>query len=71
MIDDHSKSFQFPLALRPRDAAAAIGVSERTLYSWANDPDSGIPVIRRGNTVLYPVRELQDWLAAQVKKEAK
>lgn len=64
-----SESPVLPLALRPREAATALGISERTLFAWTNDPNSGIPVIRIGNVVLYPVREAQDWLAAQAKKE--
>lgn len=51
-----------PLALRPRDAAAALGVSERLLYDWAHF--HGLPVVRIDRTVLYPVDGLRDWLKA-------
>lgn len=53
------------LALRPREAALALGISERTLFAWTDDPTSGIPVIRIGNIVLYPVRDIQDWLSSK------
>jgi excisionase family DNA binding protein len=51
------------LALRPREAAAALGVSERTLWAWTAAGE--VPHVRRGKTVLYPVGELTRWLAEQ------
>ena len=56
------------LALRPREAAAALGVSERTLWTWTRE--GTIPHVRRGKTVLYPVDVLRDWLAAQAAAKA-
>lgn len=55
------------LALRPREAAKALGVSERTLWSWTGD--GLIPCVRVGasRTVLYPVDMLRRWLEEQVK----
>ncbi len=59
---------QFPLALRPREAAKALGVSPRTLWSLTA-PRGPIPCVRIGHgkrqTVLYPVAELQTWLSRQ------
>lgn len=57
-----------PLSLRPREAAKALGISERTL--WANTAPRGpIPCAWMGTgkrkTILYPVTELQAWLASQ------
>jgi excisionase family DNA binding protein len=56
-----------PLALRPREAARMLSVSPRTLWEWTR---TGIlPSVRVGTgrrkTVLYPVAELQAWLARQ------
>ncbi|MEX1028281.1 MAG: helix-turn-helix domain-containing protein [Candidatus Paceibacterota bacterium] len=51
------------LALRRAEAAAALGVSDRTLDMWTRSGD--IPHIRRGGCLLYPVAELAEWLAAQ------
>jgi excisionase family DNA binding protein len=51
------------LALRPREAAKAIGVSERLLWQWTHD--GSIPHVRIGRTILYPVDELKGWLARQ------
>ncbi|QDT75575.1 helix-turn-helix transcriptional regulator [Lacipirellula limnantheis] len=57
-----------PLALRPRDAARALGVSPRTLWSLTA-PRGPVPCLRVGagkrQTVLYPVAELQAWLSNQ------
>jgi len=57
----------FPLALRPREAAKALGISTRHL--WQLTKDGLIPCVRVGSgkrkTVLYPVAELQSWLARQ------
>lgn len=56
-----------PLALRPRDAAKALGISPRLL--WQLTKDGRIPCARVGNgkrrTLLYPVVELQAWLTRQ------
>ena len=57
------------LALRPKEAAAALGVSERTLWGWTAAGE--IPHIRRGAVVLYPVLDLQRWLSEQAAGEAR
>jgi len=53
------------LALRPREAAKALGISARTLWTWTK---SGLlPCVRVGRgrrqVVLYPVEQLRAWLA--------
>jgi excisionase family DNA binding protein len=56
-----------PLALRPREAAKALGISARHL--WQLTKDGLIPCVRVGSgtrkTVLYPVADLQTWLTRQ------
>jgi excisionase family DNA binding protein len=56
-----------PLALRPREAAKALGISPRHL--WQLTHDGLIPCVRIGSgkrrTVLYPTAELQAWLRRQ------
>jgi excisionase family DNA binding protein len=56
-----------PLALRPREAAKALGISTRHL--WQLTKDGHIPCVRVGSgtrkTVLYPVADLQAWLTRQ------
>ena len=56
------------LALRPREAAKALGISPRTLWGLTV-PRGPIPCLRVGHgkrqTVLYPVADLQAWLSQQ------
>jgi excisionase family DNA binding protein len=60
-------SVSSPLALRPREAAKALGISPRLL--WQLTKDGHIPCVRVGNgkrrTVLYPLADLQAWLTRQ------
>ena len=59
-----SADLSLPLALRPREAAKALGISARHL--WQLTKDGHIPCVRVGSgtrkTVLYPVADLQTWL---------
>jgi hypothetical protein len=53
-----------PLALRPRDAAVALGISERLLWTLTA-PRGPIPCKRRGGrggVVLYRPEDLDAWL---------
>jgi hypothetical protein len=56
-----------PLAMRPYNAAKALGISPRLL--WQLTKDGAVPCVRVGSgkrkTILYPVAELQAWLAQQ------
>ena len=54
------------LALRPQQAALAIGVGRRLFAQLLADRTSGLPVVRIGRAVLIPTRELQDWLSARI-----
>jgi excisionase family DNA binding protein len=62
-----SETVSPPLALRPREAAKALGISPRLL--WQLTKDGHVPCVRVGSgkrrTVLYPVAELQAWLTRQ------
>ena len=57
------------LALRPREAARALGIGERLLWSMTNRGE--IPHLRLGRAIVYPVAELERWLAKQAGKNAK
>ncbi len=51
------------LAMRPREAAKALGISERLLWEWT---DRGVvPHMRLGKAILYPVDTLREWLGKQ------
>jgi hypothetical protein len=51
------------LALRPRDAARALGVSERWL--WQKTKAGEIPCLKSGRCNLYPVAMLEEWLRSR------
>lgn len=56
------------LSLRPREAARALGVGERLLWSWTNA--GRIPHVRLGRAILYPVPALERWLEEQTETNA-
>jgi predicted DNA-binding transcriptional regulator AlpA len=60
------------LALRPREAAEMLGISERTLFAYSA-PRGSIPCIRFGSgkrkSVRYPMAELEAWLRRQTGSE--
>ena len=58
MLTEHTTTNN--LALRPREAAKAMGISERSLWEWTHRGD--VPFVRIGRTILYPVDALRDWL---------
>lgn len=49
------------LALRPKEAAAALGIGERMLWSLTNRGE--IPHVKLGRATLYPVADLERWLS--------
>lgn len=55
-----------PLALRPREAARALGIGERLLWSLTNRGE--IPYLKLGKATLYPIADLQQWLSEQAEK---
>ena len=52
-----------PLAYRPKEAAQALGICERTL--WALTQRGEVPHLKTGKVVLYPVSLLRRWLEEQ------
>ncbi len=55
------------LALRPREAAEAIGVSVKTLSNWRTLPTpKGPRFCRINNSIFYRVADLDEWLARHV-----
>jgi hypothetical protein len=56
------------LALTAREAADALGITERTLWSLS-EPRGPIPSFRigpGGRSIRYSVAALQTWIAAQI-----
>ena len=63
-VDDHTV-----LALRPRDAAKALGISERTL--WTLTRRGQVPSVKLNRATLYPVESLKQWLRAKALQPGK
>jgi hypothetical protein len=56
------------LSMRARQAALALGISERLLWEWT---DRGlVPHVRLGKAILYPVDSLRIWLQRQAQEKA-
>lgn len=56
------------LALRPKEAAKALGIGERKLWELTANENSGIPHVRIGRRLVYPVADLQRWLSEKAQK---
>jgi hypothetical protein len=52
------------LLLSAREAAAALGVCQKTLWVWTM-PRGPIPCLRLGHRVLYSVESLRAWIEKQ------
>lgn len=55
------------LALRPAEAASALGIGERTLRKWMRD--DGLPYLRLDGVVLIPRGHLEAWMADRITSE--
>lgn len=53
------------MALRPKEAAHALGICERKLREILPE----LPHVRLGGAVIIPVKPLEEWLAAHAKAE--
>ncbi len=61
IVSDRTGSL--PLALNPTQAAEALGIGRRLLWSKTNSGE--IPHVRIGKRILYPVDALNRWLSDQ------
>jgi len=52
---------------RRKELAAAIGVTERTIARWTDQPD-GLPVTKLGNRVLYRLDSAREWIAGRERR---
>jgi hypothetical protein len=72
MLDSSSPIAGVPLiALRPKEAANALGIGERKLWELTADSTSGIPHCRFGRCLVYPVDELRAWVARRATSASK
>lgn len=56
------------IALRPREAAVALGMSEKAVWS-ITVPRGSLPAVRIGGRVLYATHQMRKWLDAQLAKQ--
>jgi excisionase family DNA binding protein len=63
-LNDRPEAQAPQLLLTTHAAAAALSVSERTLWTLTH-PRGPIPAVRIGRSVRYPVDALRAWIAAQ------
>jgi excisionase family DNA binding protein len=57
---DGAVTLRSRLALRPKEAAEALGIGERTLRKWMRDAD--LPYFRLDGAVRIPVADLRRWM---------
>ena len=57
------------LLLSVREAAAALGVSEKTLWTWTA-PRGDLPVVRIGTSVRYSPAALEGWINKRLQMAA-
>lgn len=66
-IKNETIDLQTRLALRPKEAAALLGVSERTLRKWMRD--EGLPYFQIDRGILIPTAELNRWMHARLQSQ--
>ncbi len=65
MPDKAPPTLSHRLALRPREAAEALGISERKFRGLLPQ----LPVVREGGVVMIPVNLLRQWLIEQATQD--
>lgn len=55
------------LAVKPKEAAEMLAISERTLASLKASGD--IKAIKVGAAVIYSIKELERWLESKIEQE--
>ncbi|NLS95897.1 MAG: helix-turn-helix domain-containing protein [Planctomycetaceae bacterium] len=68
----HDEQHESPiprLALRPREAAESLGISEKGLWQITS-PRGSIPCVRVGSRVMYFRHQLERWADEQAAQQA-
>lgn len=50
------------LLVDPKTAARLLSVSQRKLFSMTHEDEPGLPYVRCGRLIRYPVADLQRWI---------
>ena len=58
---------ELPLLADPKKAARMLAVSPRKLWAMTFEDQPGLPYIRCGRLVRYPVADLERWIESQRK----
>lgn len=67
MFERRSEQAITPLLLTAREAAKALSISTRTL--WTYTQDGTIPSVRIGGSVRYPIDALREYIARATEKK--
>ncbi len=62
-MDKSAKNEPVKFLFNRREAAACLGISERTL--WTLTKEGKIPSINIGSSVRYPIESLKNWIEEQ------
>ena len=63
-MTDKTHTPALPLAVRSKEAAELLSISQRKLWSLTNAGE--IPHVKVGRATVYPVDALREWLAAKL-----
>lgn len=55
------------LLVNPREAATMLAVSPRKLWAMTFEDQPGLPHVRCGRLVRYPIADLNQWVESQRK----
>ena len=66
-IEMSEQAMKTTLLVDPKEAARMLAVSTRKLWGMTFEDEPGLPFVRCGRLVRYPVADLQGWIESQRK----
>ena len=67
---NHARALSDQTLIRPRDAAAMLGISRKHLYALAEQPDFPKRIYISDRVVAWRVRDLEEWINNRPKTDA-
>lgn len=58
----NSERYQDKVLLRPKEAAQVLAVSERKLWAMTFEEGLGVPHVKLGRSLRYPLPDLLAWI---------